>query len=170
MVLANKAVGAEVLVRWEAAEAIIREEGARWPELQQLLLGVARTHQQLRSAAAHITTSASNAAARAAAELLWIAARNAAAAASASIFADVTDVAPLAQDTVPAAADAAVVTVTVSMQSATPLPAGDQSRGRAARSTAGGLQAGHSSPTGAQHTEQGPDTAALAKAFGGMHT
>lgn len=75
---------------------------------------------------------------------------------------------PFAQDTVPAAADAAVVTVTVSMQSATPLPAGDQSR--AARSTAGGLQAGHSSPTGAQHTEQGPDTAALAKAFGGMHT
>jgi hypothetical protein len=57
-VLIDQSVASGVLELWEAAESAIREEEARWPELQQLVIGIARTHQQLQSvaAAAEITT------------------------------------------------------------------------------------------------------------------
>jgi hypothetical protein len=48
-VLANQSVATGVLDLWEAAECTIREEEARWPALQQLVIGIASTHQQLQS-------------------------------------------------------------------------------------------------------------------------
>jgi hypothetical protein len=51
-------LAAEVLRQWQAAEANVREQEARWPALQQLLVGVAGAHQQLRAATAEITAPA----------------------------------------------------------------------------------------------------------------
>jgi hypothetical protein len=56
--VANQSVAAAVLGLWEAAEAIIREEEARWPALQQLMIGIAETHHQLQLAEADIATPA----------------------------------------------------------------------------------------------------------------
>mgnify|MGYP001806847916 CR=1 FL=1 len=51
-VLAKQPVAAVVLGLWEAAEGAIREEEERWPKLQQLMIGIAGTHQQLQLAKA----------------------------------------------------------------------------------------------------------------------
>jgi hypothetical protein len=55
-VLADQSVAAAVLGLWETAEATIREEEARWPALQQLMIGIAETHRQLQLAEADIGT------------------------------------------------------------------------------------------------------------------
>jgi hypothetical protein len=52
--------------QWQAAEGRAREAEARWPACQQLLIGVATAHQQLRGAAADIRTAAVSAAVQAA--------------------------------------------------------------------------------------------------------
>lgn len=56
--LARQPVASKVLRLWQAAEDTVREEEARWSELQQLLLGIAGTHQQLQAAAGGISASA----------------------------------------------------------------------------------------------------------------
>jgi hypothetical protein len=66
--LANPSVAAEVLRQWEAAAGAAREQEARlrdsiaeqearWPALQQLLVGIATSNQQLRAATAGSTAS-----------------------------------------------------------------------------------------------------------------
>jgi ankyrin repeat protein len=45
-----------VLSQWQAAEEAEKEQEARWPALQQLLVGIATAHQQLREAAADVVT------------------------------------------------------------------------------------------------------------------
>jgi hypothetical protein len=51
-VVGSQALAAEVLRQWGAAEDTAREKQARWPALQQLLIGISASHQQLRAAAA----------------------------------------------------------------------------------------------------------------------
>lgn len=102
----------EVLMQLQAAEDSVSEHEARWPALQQLVVGMATTHQELRAAAADITASAVSAAMQAAMPLSSEAADATAveAAASASAVAAVANVAPLAQDAaVAAAATAAAI-------------------------------------------------------------
>lgn len=50
-------MAAEALKQWAAAESTAREQEARWPALQQLLIGICATHQELRMAAADTATS-----------------------------------------------------------------------------------------------------------------
>jgi hypothetical protein len=155
-VLAEQSVAEEVFVRWQAAEDIIREEEARWPELQQLLIEIAGTHQQLQLAsrqqpvAAGISVSATNAASPDVA--------------AAAVPASVADVAPLAQHP----SSSAAATVTTAMPAATPLPAGGQER--VAATAIGEGHAGNTALAGDLHAQQGPDTTTLAEAFSGMHT
>jgi ankyrin repeat protein len=109
--LARQPVASKVLRLWQAAEDTVREE-ARWSELQQLLLGIAGTHQQLQAAAGGISASAVIAAMQAAGAVLGEAASDAAiaagGAASTSAAAAVASVAPLTQGAAEAAAAAAV--------------------------------------------------------------
>jgi hypothetical protein len=44
LLLEEQALAAEVLKQWQAAEANVREQEARWPALQQLMVGVASAH------------------------------------------------------------------------------------------------------------------------------
>jgi hypothetical protein len=152
-VLAHESVAAEVLVRWQAAEATIREEEARWLELQQLLLGIAQTHQQLRAAAAGVTASATSAPAQAVGHVLGQTASEAAAAAAAAVK-DVAHLDPGAA--APAVASAAAKERVTVPKLAAPLVAGDQSC--AARSAVG-VQAGNIAVTGTLHTQQGVECA-----------
>jgi hypothetical protein len=48
----SQALAAEVLRQWGAAEDTAREQEARWPALQQLLIGISASHKQLQTAAA----------------------------------------------------------------------------------------------------------------------
>jgi ankyrin repeat protein len=64
--LGEEALAANVLRQLQAAEANVREQEARWPALQQLLIGIAGSHQQLQAAAADITACAVSAAMQAA--------------------------------------------------------------------------------------------------------
>jgi ankyrin repeat protein len=50
--LADPPLAAEVLRSWEAAEASVQQQEARWPALQELVIGIAGAHQQLPTAAA----------------------------------------------------------------------------------------------------------------------
>jgi hypothetical protein len=106
--LADQSLAIEVLMQLQAAEDSVRELEARWPPLQQLVVGVAITHQELRAAAAGITATAATAAVQAAAPLLGGAESAACvgAAASVSAVAAVAEVAPLAQEAADAAAAA----------------------------------------------------------------
>jgi ankyrin repeat protein len=44
--------------QWWAAEGLVRELEARWPALQQLLVGIIATQKQLQAAPAHTSASA----------------------------------------------------------------------------------------------------------------
>jgi hypothetical protein len=95
-VAADQSVAVEVLRQWQAAEASIREWQARWPALQQLLVGICATHKQLQ--AADISTAAVSAAVQAAIPAVLDEAADGAAvvtAASAAAAAGVAEVAPL---------------------------------------------------------------------------
>jgi hypothetical protein len=50
--LANQSLAAVMLRQWEADQELLRQQEARWPALQHLLIGVSAAHQQLRAAAA----------------------------------------------------------------------------------------------------------------------
>lgn len=106
IVLADVSVAAEVLGLWQAAEDTTRELEARWPEVQELMVGVASTHQQVQAAAAEIATSSVTAAVQAAQPVLVEAARepDAVIATTAGVVAAVGHVAPLAQESAAAAA------------------------------------------------------------------
>jgi ankyrin repeat protein len=65
-VLADPAVSAEVMRRWQAAEFAVQELRGRWPALQGLLVGFAATHKQLRASEESITNGAVSAALHAA--------------------------------------------------------------------------------------------------------
>lgn len=115
-VLADQSMAALVLGQWETSEGTVRELLAQWPAVQQLLIGIAGTHQQqlqqLQAAAGDITSSAVAAAVQAARQVLGEAAGEAAvgaaaAAASAVASAAAADVAPLTEDAAAAAAAAA---------------------------------------------------------------
>jgi ankyrin repeat protein len=56
--LEEQALAAQVLKQWQAAEANVREQEARWPALQQLLVGIAGAHQQLQAASAGVDAAA----------------------------------------------------------------------------------------------------------------
>jgi ankyrin repeat protein len=58
----HRSLAIEVLQQWRTAQNTVRELEARSPALQQLVVDVAGTYQQLRAAAADITTSAVGAA------------------------------------------------------------------------------------------------------------
>jgi hypothetical protein len=53
----HPSLAGSVLQQWQAAEGAVRQEEARWPALQQRMVGVALAHQQLRAAAAGTVTS-----------------------------------------------------------------------------------------------------------------
>jgi hypothetical protein len=118
--LADQSMAALVLGQWETSEGTVRELlQAQWPAMQQLLIGIAGTHQQqlqqLQAAAGDITSSAVAAAVQAARQVLGEAAGEAAvgaaaAAASAVASAAAADVAPLTEDAAAAAAAAAAQT------------------------------------------------------------
>lgn len=55
-------MAAEVLVQWQAAEDAVRQQEARWPALQELMIHIALTREQLQVEAAHISNSAATAA------------------------------------------------------------------------------------------------------------
>lgn len=55
-------MAAEVLVQWQAAEEAVRQQEARWPALQELMIHIALTREQLQVGAARISTSAATAA------------------------------------------------------------------------------------------------------------
>jgi hypothetical protein len=103
IVLADVSVAAEVLGLWQAAEDTTRELEARWPEVQELMVGVASTHQQVQAAAAEIATSSVTAAVQAAQPVLVEAARepDAVTATTAGVVAAVGHVAPLQQQQQP---------------------------------------------------------------------
>jgi hypothetical protein len=107
--MARPSVAVEVLGLWQAAEDATRKLQAQWPAVQELMVGVATTHQQLQAAAADITASAVTAALQAARMALGAAASEAVvvAAATSSAVAAVAAVAPLAQKAAAAAAAAA---------------------------------------------------------------
>lgn len=54
-------MAAEVLVQWQAAEEAVRQQEARWPALQELMIHIALTREQLQ-VGARISTSAATAA------------------------------------------------------------------------------------------------------------
>lgn len=54
-------MAAEVLVQWQAAEDAVRQQEARWPALQELMIHIALTREQLQ-VGARISTSAATAA------------------------------------------------------------------------------------------------------------
>jgi hypothetical protein len=56
------ALAAEVLRQWQTAGCTATELEARWPALQQLLVGILATHKQLQAASADLTASAASAA------------------------------------------------------------------------------------------------------------
>jgi hypothetical protein len=195
-VLANPSVAEEVFVRWQAAEDIIREEEARWPELQQLLVGIAGVHQQLHAAAAAAADQQLQATAAAADQQLPAAAaadqqlqataagvtasasngagqavgqqlgEAAGEAATSSASATSTAMADLAQLAQHAAPAAAPAAAATS--TATQLPAGDEEC--AAGTAVGEGQAGSATSAGNLHAQQGQDTTALADAVSAMHT
>lgn len=142
-VLGQQSVAVEVLRQLEAADGTIRELAAPGPALQELLIGIAATHQQLQSAAADITAAAVNAAVQAARQVSGRAAGEAAvaAAASAAAAAAIAAVAPLAQDAAPVAAAAAPATATAATTVA--FPAKRQRRTHTAMAAVGDAQIDH---------------------------
>jgi hypothetical protein len=115
----------ELLQQWQAADNTVRDLQARKPALQQLLLGNAASHQQLRAAAADITASAVGAALQAATPMPGGAPDGAAvmAAASAAAAAAVADVVAFSRQT--AAVAAAAASITAVAAAATPSAVAD---------------------------------------------
>jgi hypothetical protein len=54
----QQSLAAEVLRQWQATDKVARELEGRWPALQQLLIGILSTQQQLQEAAKEVTASA----------------------------------------------------------------------------------------------------------------
>lgn len=119
-VLADQSLAAGVLAHWQAAVSTLREQEARWPALQGLVMGLAATHQQLQAAAADIAARAVTAARHAQGRVVGAAAVSSA---SVAAVAAVADVAALAQD---GAADAAATAAAAAAISATGGSAGQQ--------------------------------------------
>jgi ankyrin repeat protein len=97
--LRYKPLAAEVLRRWQAVSDTVRSLRAQWPALQQLLVGISTTHQQLRVAAADITAAAVNAALQAAASVVGEAAMQPAGRHDDAVKAAALHVAPSAPET-----------------------------------------------------------------------
>jgi hypothetical protein len=107
----QQSLAAEVLRQCQAIEDAVRQQEARWPALQQLLIGIATAHQQLRAAAVDIPASAVGPAVAIATPVLGLSA-GVLAAASAPALADLLSVFLLASPDAAAAAVAAAAAET----------------------------------------------------------